>query len=139
MTPARPAISSLRPMLAVLDLPRSVRFYVESLGFNLCGTFGNPPVWAEVERDGVAVMLNAPPRDCIERDVGPRARDYQIFYFNTTSVDRLHEEFRARGVAVSDLRVAVYHMKEFEVKDPDGYWLWFASHSDEPPTRREEE
>ena len=62
--PGKPRITDFRAMLAVRDLPAVVRFYVEKLGFNCCGLHGNPPVWAEVERDGVALMLNAPPREC---------------------------------------------------------------------------
>ncbi len=133
-----PRIADLRPMLAVTDLPRAVRFYVERLGFNCSSMHGNPPVWAEVERDGVALMLNAPPADCVRRDVPPKSRDYQIFYFDVKNVADLHAEFRSRGVLVTDLRVAFYGMKEFEVRDPDGYWLWFAEPTDEPQTVRED-
>ncbi len=130
--PAR--ITNLRPMLAVTDLPRAVRFYVERLGFQCSAMHGNPPVWAEVERNGVAIMLNAPPRDCVERDVPRSARDYQIYYLNSDDVVALHAEYRSRGVAVTDLRVAFYGMKEFEVRDPDNHWLWFGQETDEPPT-----
>lgn len=135
--PGKPRITDFRAMLAVRDLPDTVRFYVEKLGFNCCGLFGNPPVWAEVERDGVALMLNAPPRACVEADVPRKSRDYQIFYFNTSDAAALHAEYRSRGVAVSDLRVTTYGMKEFEVRDPEEHWLWFGQPSDEPPTENE--
>jgi len=35
------------------------------------------------------------------------------------------------------LRVTVYGMKEFEVRDPDDIWLWFGQPTDEPATVRE--
>lgn len=133
------ALTNLRPMLAVTDLPASVRFYVEQLGFNCNAMHGNPPVWAEVERNGVAVMLNAPPRECVVADVPRKSKDYQIFYFDVDDVPALHAEYRARGVAVTDIRVAFYGMKEFEVRDPDNYWLWFGQPTDEPPTVTEDE
>lgn len=132
--PAR--VTNLRPMLAVTDLPETVRFYVERLGFNCCGLFGNPPVWAELERNGTAIMFNAPPG--VARDVPRKSKDYQVFYFNSDDLLALHAEFKSRGVAVSDLRVTIYGMKEFEVRDPEGYWLWFGQPTDEPPTMREE-
>lgn len=135
-TPA-PRVTNLRPMLAVRDLPATVRFYVEKLGFNCCGLFGDPPVWAELERDGTAIMFNAPPRTEVERDVPLKSKDYQIFYFNTDDVVALHQEFKSRGVAVTDLRVTLYEMKEFEARDPDGHWLWFGQPTDEPPTEIE--
>lgn len=129
-----PALTNLRPMLAVTDLPRTVRFYVEKLGFNCCAMFGNPPVWAELERNGVAIMFNAPPRAEVERDVPLKSKDYQIFYLNSDDLPALHAEFKSRGVPVTDTRVTIYQMKEFEVRDPDGYWLWFGQETDEPPT-----
>ncbi|MGH7243100.1 MAG: VOC family protein [Phycisphaerales bacterium] len=137
-TKAAPRVTNLRPMLAVTDLPASVRFYVEKLGFNCSAMHGNPPVWAEVERDGVALMLNAPPVECVRKDVPRSCKNYQIFYFNVAGVEDVHREFRSRGVAASELRVAFYQMKEFEVRDPDDYWLWFAEATNEPPTQRED-
>ena len=129
--------SNLRPMLAVADLPATVRFYVERLAFNCNAMHGNPPVWAEVERNGVSVMFNAPPRECVVRDLPRSSKDDQIFYFDVDDAAGLRSEFKARGVDVSDLRVAFYGMKEFEVRDPDGYWLWFGQTTDEPPTVQE--
>lgn len=129
-----PRLTSLRPMLAVRDLPTTIRFYVEKLGFNCNSLFGNPPVWCDLDRDGVSMMFNAPPRAEVERDVPRASKDYQIFYFNTPDVVALHAELRSRGVGVTELRVTVYGMKEFEVRDPDDYWLWFGQETDEPPT-----
>lgn len=134
---SKPRITELRTMLAVRDLPATVRFYVEKLGFNCCGLFGNPPVWAEVERDGVAMMFNAPPRASVESDVPRKSKDYQVYYLNSSDAAALHAEYKARGVAVSDLRVTIYGMKEFELRDPDDHWLWFGQPTDEPPTVKE--
>lgn len=135
---AKSRIRGLRPMLAVIDLPRAVRFYVEKLGFNCNAMHGNPPVWAEVERDGTAIMLNAPPADSIRRDVPLTSKNYQIFYIDVQNVATLREEFVSKGVEAGDMRVAIYGMKEFEVRDPEGYWLWFGEPTDEAPTACEE-
>lgn len=129
---------NLRPMLACTDLPAAVRFYVENLGFNCNAMHGDPPVWAEVERDGTAIMLNAPPADDVRRDVPRSSRDYQIYYVDVENITALHSELKARGVKVSDLRVAFYQMKEFEVRDPDGHWIWFGEPTDDAPTPEEE-
>lgn len=132
-----PRLTGLRPMLAVVDLPAAVRFYVEKLGFNCSSMFGNPPVWAEVVRNGTAVMLNAPPAEHVRRDVPRSSRDYQVYYINVDGIEKLHAEFRSRGVSVTDMRVAIYGMKEFELRDPEGHWFWFGEPTDQPPTVRE--
>ncbi len=128
-------LTQLRPMLAVTDLKRTMDFYCTKLGFRVDGTHGAPePVWCELVRDDVTIMFNAPPRKDVERDVPRGSKNYQIFYFNSSDVAGLHREWKAAGVAVSDLRVTFYHMKEFEVRDPDNYWLWFGQYTDEPAT-----
>ncbi len=129
-----PRIDQLRPMLAVADLRRTMAFYCDRLGFRCTGTFGSPePVWCELVRDDVAIMFNAPPRESVEA-VPRRSKDFQIFYFNSTDVVGQHQTWKRAGVPVTDLRVTVYGMKEFEIRDPDHYWLWFGQPTDEAPT-----
>lgn len=135
--PSPPLIRMIRPMLAVKDLPGTISFYCDKLGFNCNALFGNPPVWCDLDRDGQSMMFNAPPAESVRRDVPRKSKDYQIFYVTTNDVVALHAEFKGRGVAVSDLRVTVYGMKEFEVRDPDDYWLWFGQETDEAPTVEE--
>lgn len=129
-----PRITNIRPMLAVTDLSRTMAFYREKLGFRVSSTFGTPPVWCELERDGQTIMFNAPPRECVERDVPKSAKEYQIFYISTDDIVGLHAEFGAKGVEMSAMRVMPYQMKEFDVRDPEGYWLMFGQDTDEPPT-----
>ncbi len=133
--PAR--LVTLQPMLAVTDLPRTIEFYRAKMGFELMGTFGDPAVWCHLRRDGVDLMFNAPPRESVVRDVPAKSREYQVFYVHTDDVAGVRAELSGRGVAVSPLRVTVYGMKEFDVRDPEGYWLMFAQDTDEPPTEKE--
>ena len=74
-------ITEIRPMLAVTDLRRTIEFYSTKLGFTCGETFGDPPAWCDLSRDGWGIMFNAPPVDDVLRDVSRRSRDYQIFYF----------------------------------------------------------
>lgn len=127
-------LTKLMPMLSVRDLQRTMAFYCDELGFTRKGTFGEPdPVWCHLERDSVHMMFNqAPAAEMAE--LPRRAKDFQIFYFYPDDVAGLHAGWRAKGLAVSDLRVTVYAMKEFELRDPDDYRLWFGQNTSEPPT-----
>jgi len=136
----KPLVAQCRPMLAVTDLARTIAFYTQKLGFACVGSFGDPPVWCDLMRDGVSLMFNAPPRESVERDVPRISRDYQVFYFNAPdvpSLHTLHKEFSRRGANPTEMRVTVYGMKEFEVRDPDAIWLWFGAPTDEAPTVKE--
>lgn len=65
------------------------------------------------------------------------ARNFQVYYFYPDDVIALHAAWKDDHLAVTDLRVTAYGMKEFELRDPDGYWLWFGQESSDPPTVHE--
>lgn len=127
-------LTTLVPMLSVSDLKRTMSFYGERLGFDVLNSFGEPePKWCMLARDDVRIMFNQPPPD--ELDALPRrAKDFQVFYFYPDDVAALHTAWRSAGLSVSDLRVTDYGMKEFELRDPDGYWLWFGQETSDAPT-----
>ena len=129
-----PQLKSLVPMLSVADLKRTKSFYCDGLGFRVASTFGTPdPVWCLLERDSVRLMFNFPGSD-VEADLPKRAKDLQVYYFYPDDVTALHAEWTAKGVAVTELRVTSYGMRELEIRDPDGYWLWFGEGTGDAPT-----
>lgn len=123
-------LATLIPKLSVSDLRRTMSFYGEQLGFEVLDSFGDPePRWSMLGRDDVRIMFNQPPQD--ELDALPlRAKDFQTFYFYPDDVAAL----KNAGLLVSELRVTDYHMNEFELRDPDGYWLWFGQETSDPIT-----
>jgi catechol 2,3-dioxygenase-like lactoylglutathione lyase family enzyme len=109
-------------------------FYCDRLGFHCVNAFGEPdPVWCMLVRDGVKVMFNQPPAAEM-RELPLRAKDFQIYYFYPDDVVALHNGWISEGLPVTDLRVTTYGMKEFELRDPDGYWLWFGQNTTDPST-----
>jgi catechol 2,3-dioxygenase-like lactoylglutathione lyase family enzyme len=129
-------IKRLVPMLSVTDLGQTIGFYRDELGFNVTNSFGSPPVWCFLERDGIALMFNQPPAAEMA-ELPRRARDFQVYYCYPDDVVALHQAWRQKGLPVTDLRVTVYGMREFELRDPDGYWLWFGQSTGDPPTVQE--
>ena len=128
------SLNQLIPMLSVTDLKRTIAFYRDRLGFRVLNTFGEPdPVWCMLARDKIKLMFNQPQAEEMA-ELPRRAKDFQIFYFYPDDVVALHAGWKAAGLDVTDLRVTIYGMKEFELRDPDGYWLWFGQDTDEAPT-----
>jgi catechol 2,3-dioxygenase-like lactoylglutathione lyase family enzyme len=127
-------LNALLPMLSVSDLKRTMSFYRDRLGFQAVNTFGDPePRWCMMDRDGVRIMFNQPPSKEMEK-LPPQAKDFQIYYFYPDDVAGLHSGWKSAGLPVTDPRVTHYGMKEFELRDPDGYWLWFGQNTSDPPT-----
>ncbi|MGE5537671.1 MAG: bleomycin resistance protein [Gemmatimonas sp.] len=111
------AFTGSATVFAVADVVRSVAHYRDTLGFDVEFTWGEPPVYAGVERSGVLIHLQA--ADGARR--GPGA-----VYVFCRDVDALHAELAARGARVilapNDYD---YGMRDFTIADPDGNRLSF--------------
>ena len=127
-------LRGLTPLLQVYDMPTSVRFYRDKLGFEVVTT---SPVlgedrfhWALLRLGGAELMLNTAFEFDDERPAEPdRARtaahnDTGLF-IGCPDVDAAYEELRGRDVAVRKPVVTGYGMRQMYVRDPDGYGLCF--------------
>jgi glyoxylase I family protein len=123
------------PLLCVYDVPTSIAFYRDVLGFEVIQT-SNPFTsakddygWAMLRLNGVELMLN----NAYENNIRPprpdtaRAHSHRdtILYFACRDVDGTYAYLRERGVAAEPPKVAYYGMRQVYVKDPDGYGLVF--------------
>lgn len=116
----------MTPLLQVFDLPTSVGFYRDILGFTVKQSTSD---WAWLERNGIELMLNT----AYESDARPpapdarrvAAHDDMSLYFSTPDVDGTCAYLRARGVATREPSTASYGMRQLYLWDPDGYLLCF--------------
>jgi catechol 2,3-dioxygenase-like lactoylglutathione lyase family enzyme len=123
------------PLLQVYDMPTSVRFYRDKLGFEVATT--SKPLggddrfhWCTLRLGDADVMLNTAYESDEERPVpedGARreAHGDTCLYFGCPDVDAVCAELRAKGVPVDAPKVAWYGMKQLYLLDPDGYNLCF--------------
>jgi catechol 2,3-dioxygenase-like lactoylglutathione lyase family enzyme len=121
-------------LLQVYDMPTSVRFYRDLLGFTIVNT---SPVldkddfhWAWLRRHDADIMLNTAYESNEERPAIPdpalvSAHNDTCLYFGCPDVDAAHEELRNKGVTVKEPAIAPYGMKQMYLRDPDGYGLCF--------------
>jgi catechol 2,3-dioxygenase-like lactoylglutathione lyase family enzyme len=122
----RAAISSISPFFIVTDMAATLSFYRDRLGFAV--TFQEPPpndFFAIVCRDGAMIMF---------KDVGVRslpncerkAAARWDAYLDVPDPDALAAEFTSRGVTFSvPLEDTSDGLRGFELKDTDGYVLFF--------------
>lgn len=124
-------VRGMAPLIQVFDMPTSIAFYCEVLGFQIKGTSKPGPKfgWALLSLNGVELMLNT----AYEEDNRPAApdparvaaHDDTCLYFGCPDVDAAYEHLCALGVNVKPPRVAHYGMKQLYLSDPDGYNLCF--------------
>ena len=132
--PAAIEIRGMAPLLQVFDMPASIRFYRDVLGFQLVST-SEPPRsdddvgWALLRRGGVEVMLNTA-HDGGRRPAAPDParvaahRDTALF-FGCEDLDAAYAHLRAHGADPEPPFVQSYGMRQLYVRDPDGYTLCF--------------
>ncbi len=128
-------VVGLAPLLQVYDMPTSVRFYRDKLGFEVLTT--SPPLgedyfhWCLLRLGEAEVMLNTAYEFNYQRPPEPpnmaRVLSYPDvgLYFGCPDVDGAYEQFRAKGVHLDKPKVAPYGMKQLYLRDPDGYSLCF--------------
>jgi catechol 2,3-dioxygenase-like lactoylglutathione lyase family enzyme len=122
----RPQISNISPFFIVEDVAAALSFYRDRLDFEV--TFQEPaqnPFFAIVERDRAMIMIKSvgvkPIPNC-ERE--PQAR--WDAYLHVPDPDALAAEFSSRGVGFSvPLKNTHDGLRGFELKDADGYVLFF--------------
>jgi catechol 2,3-dioxygenase-like lactoylglutathione lyase family enzyme len=135
-------IRGLAPLLQVFDMPTSITFYHDVLGFEIVGTDRKPVPhndWVLLELDGTQLMLNTayesgsrPPAPDAARVA---AHSDASIYFGCPDVDAAYAYLRDKGVQLKPPRVAPYGMKQLYLLDPDGYELcfqWAAGKTEKP-------
>ena len=121
-----PEISGIAPFFIVQDAEAALVFYRDSLGFEI--TFKGPeddPFFGIVSRGRAMIMLKSvgvDPLPNYRREPGAR----WDAYLNVPDPDALAEEFASRQVEFSEpLKDTHDGLRGFELKDADGYVLFF--------------
>jgi len=119
------------PLIQVFDMPTSVAFYRDVLGFTVVSQSspGDDFDWGLLRLDDATLMLNT----AYEKEYRPPAPDPARvaahedtgIYLRCRDVDGAYASLRAKGLTIEQPKVAPYGMKQLYLKDPDGYVLCF--------------
>lgn len=128
MTPA--AITGIAPFFIVRDVPTTLAFYRDKLGFEI--TFQGPPgdiFFGIVRRGGAMILFKAigvEPVPNYTRDLKQGIARWDAFV-SVPDPDALAAEFASRQVTFFQPLATNTEdgLRGFEVQDPDGYLLFF--------------
>jgi catechol 2,3-dioxygenase-like lactoylglutathione lyase family enzyme len=112
------------PCLFVSDMRRSLDFYLDVLGFTQTGYYPieSEPIRTEVRRDDVAIILYTEP---VRGSDQPPALTGALYVF-PESIETLADELRGRVPFAWGPEDTEFGIREFAIRDPDGYALVFA-------------
>jgi len=121
-------ISSIAPFFVVQDLDAALSFYRDSLGFDV--TFRGPaddPFFGIVCRGGAMIMLKVVGVDPLPNHKREGEARWDA-YLHVPDPDALAAEFLSRNIEFSrPLKDDDDGLRGFELKDADGYVLFFGS------------
>jgi catechol 2,3-dioxygenase-like lactoylglutathione lyase family enzyme len=120
------AISGISPFFIVRDATVALSFYRDQLGFEV--TFQEPdpePFFVIVCRDAVMIMLKSVGVEPLPNPARHRDARWDAYLY-VSDPDALADEFTSRGVVFSEpLQDTHDGLRGFELKDSDGYVLFF--------------
>lgn len=123
-------LKTLAPILTTDDMDRSVRFYVEVLGFT-CGM--QTPGYSSLYRDAVRIMLAKPNEH--EEWNGPGFTGQLYIGLETPEeVDALWARVKDHVTVIYAVEDFDYGAHEFGIRDDSGYHLTFGALSKPPVT-----
>lgn len=125
-------VRGLAPMLQVFDMPTSLKFYCQGLGFEVVANDGRPAPhfdWVLLRLNGSELMLNTAYEEAnrppVPDPVRIAAHEDASIYFGCPDVDGACSYLQERGIKSEKPRIAWYGMKQLHVTDPDGFVLCF--------------
>jgi catechol 2,3-dioxygenase-like lactoylglutathione lyase family enzyme len=111
------------PILSVKNVPASIAYYVDKLGFTKEWDWGSPPTFACVYRDNVRIFF------CQDAQGAP-GMWVSVFVHD---VDALHEDYKRRGATIRQAPTNFpWGVREMNVEDPDGHRLRLGSDATGP-------
>lgn len=113
-------LNAVVPMLTVTDIPGTIAYYQQMLGFEVANQMEG---WAVVLRDGVEVMFALPNEHVpFEKPLLTGS-----LYFRVDDVDALWNAVKEKASVVYPLEDFDYGMREFAIHDNNGYCLQFGA------------
>jgi uncharacterized glyoxalase superfamily protein PhnB len=123
-------IEQIVPVFFTLNIPATLAYYTEKLGFEVLGTWSgsddpnHPPVYAIIARDHQSIHFRcfAPPTPNPEK----YSEELLDAYLQVEDTDALFAEFSSRGVEITrPLANMPWNCREFVIKDCDSRLLAF--------------
>jgi len=122
-------IRGITPIIEVLDLKESIEFYSQKLGFELEGVYPETgdPCWASLAHGDTHLMMSI--RNARSPAENPIFTG--TFYFYPDDVDAAWEALKDAVEVEYPIETFEYGMREFGIRDCNGYLLQFGQGTDE--------
>jgi uncharacterized glyoxalase superfamily protein PhnB len=128
VSPGRPLLKDVKPILLVRDVTTCAAFFQQKLGFEVDFLHGLPPFYGAVSRDGVCLHIRYVQQPFFAQ-AAVEEKSLLCASIEVSNVQGLFEEFKARGVEFAQtLTKQAWGGTDFHVRDPDGNVISFVTY-----------
>ncbi|HRH47699.1 MAG TPA: VOC family protein [Panacibacter sp.] len=124
-------LQGMAPLIQVFDMPTSLKFYRDILGFKVVQSSGegDDVDWVLLELNKIELMLNT----AYEKEHRPANPDQlriaahadTTLYFGCPDIDAAYKCLHNSGVDLKEPSITGYGWKAINFKDPDGFEICF--------------
>ena len=120
--------TAITVLLNVESVERSAAFYRDAFGLDVVDSWTDQGRvrWARLERKGIDLMLNEHGEESPARRSRPGHHDV-VLYVSVSDAETLHRRLAASGYAPGAIHDESYGVRQFSLRDPDGYELAITS------------
>ena len=124
------SVKDLTPLIQVFNMPRSLAFYRDVLGFEVVtdSGLGDDSSWVWIRLNGCSLMLNDQYEPGTAPDAPPSQRTkwhQDTAFFFGADPDDVYEHLKSKGLSPKPPLDTSYGMRQLSLSDPDGYNLCF--------------
>ena len=138
-------VDTLTPNLAVADIRQTVTFYCENLGFELLmavpETQDGVHKQLSADKEYVYAMLNKGNAALMFQRIDTLNEDITLFdkteigasislYMQGKEIDAFYKELKNKNIQITEMKLTWYGIKEFYIKDNNGYILGFGEETE---------
>jgi len=123
-------VNGICTLISVFNMPRSLAFYRDVLGFEIVSDSGNgdDSSWVWIRLNNADLMLNDQYEPGNVPDAPPADRQKwhhdTCLYFGADP-DAVYEYLRSKNIELKPPKDAPYGMRQLYLNDPDGYNICF--------------
>lgn len=128
--------SSAVPVIATSDVLSTVRYFEHTLGFKQQWIWGDPPVYAGIRAGGALLYVTHDPE--LASTIRERRLAPDIFLW-VSDIDSVYAHHRAaRAEITEELTTRPWGVRQYVVREPNGYLLKVAESQEEEVEHQEE-
>ena len=121
-------LTQLRPMLDVPDLPATITFWTDVLGFEVLSRIDDDqgrPTWCAIGRDGVQLMFTSHYHDDDPDEEAHVAELTGSLYIDVDDVDAIASDIKGKVDFIFGPEDQPHGMREVAIQDNSGYVVIF--------------